>query len=254
MLQQKETVVVLMLDRRGIVEDTNVRVVHLVITNPEEGGDVDVLLRVGTHSSAGLGDRLESVVNLVDEIVVVHITSSNNNKVITEVVLGAVLLESVNGEVLKVVSITKDRLSHHMVTVSVVVRVLNGSAVVFASGPFVLGSDLLFAKFELSSVKGSVGDGVSKHVNNLADVVLEASDLDVGVFTVGLTCEASAHHFDLLSELGFGAASSSVREHVGESVGSARSGEGVLAGASTNVNTDSGSQGVGLFSANADSV
>lgn len=254
MLQQKETVVVLVLNGGSIVEYTNVRVDHLVVTNPEQGRHVHVLLRVGALTGGGLRDRLESVVDLVDEGLVVDIAGSNNNEVITEVVLGTVLLESINSEVLEVVGITADGLSHHVVTVSIVVRVLNGGAVVFAGRLLVLGGDLLFAELELSSVKGGVRDGVSKHVDNSADVVLEASNLEVSVFTVGLSGETSTHHFNLLSEIGLRAARSSMSKHLGESVGSAGGGEGVLAGASTDVNTNSGSQGVGLFSANTDSV
>jgi hypothetical protein len=184
----------------------------------------------------------------------VHVAGTNNNHVITEVVKSAVVLEVVNGKVGKVVGVTFNRLTHHVVTVSVVMAIFKGSAVEVAGCFFVLKSELLFGKLELGVVKRGRRDDVSKHTNDLADVALEASDLNLGVFAAGLAGIAGTHCFNFLSKIGLAAAAGAAGEHSAESVGNTSGGEGVLAGTSTNVDTDCGSQCVGLLSANTDSV
>jgi len=79
MLEEKESVVVLMLNAWGIVEHTDVRVIHFVITDEHEGGYVDVLVSVGAGGGSSFANTLESVVNLADELLVINVTSSDDN-------------------------------------------------------------------------------------------------------------------------------------------------------------------------------
>lgn len=53
-LEQEEREVVLVLDAGGIVEDADVAIVHLVVTDEKHAGVVDVLLAVGADTGAGL--------------------------------------------------------------------------------------------------------------------------------------------------------------------------------------------------------
>ena len=111
MLEKQESVVILMLDTWSIVEDTNIRVVHLIVTNKHKGGNVNSFVTVWSCAGCGLADRLECVVNLANEFFMVDITSTNNYKVVTEVVSSVVTSKVVNCKVAKVISITFDWLS-----------------------------------------------------------------------------------------------------------------------------------------------
>lgn len=85
-LEKKEAVVISILDGRSIVENTNVTVNHLIISNEEEGGNVDrSFLALDLSTVSLLGKAVESLGDLANEFVVVDVSSTNNNKVVTEV-------------------------------------------------------------------------------------------------------------------------------------------------------------------------
>ena len=77
--QKEESIVVLMLDARGVVEDSDVRVVHLIITNEHKSWDVHVLVQVGASSCSSLAHRLESVVYMVNKLFVVDVAGTDDN-------------------------------------------------------------------------------------------------------------------------------------------------------------------------------
>ena len=77
--QKEESIVVLMLNARSVVEDSNVRVVHLIVTNEHKSWDVHVLVQVGSISSSSLAHRLECVVYMVNKLFVVDVTGTNDN-------------------------------------------------------------------------------------------------------------------------------------------------------------------------------
>jgi hypothetical protein len=60
-LEEQESVVVLVLNGWSIIEDSNVGVIHLIISDEEHGWNVDGLVHVGTGTSGFSGDRLEAV-------------------------------------------------------------------------------------------------------------------------------------------------------------------------------------------------
>lgn len=70
----------------------------------------------------------------------------------------------------------------------------------------------------------------------------------------GLRVDAGAHRLNLLGEGGLGAGRGAAHHHLLQSVGATSRGKGVLARASTEVNTDSGSHGASLFSADTDAI
>jgi len=69
-LKEEERVVVLVLHTGGVVEDSNVGVVHLVISHHEEGRDVHRLLGVLLLHGRGLGQRMEVLLNSVHNLLV----------------------------------------------------------------------------------------------------------------------------------------------------------------------------------------
>jgi hypothetical protein len=85
-LQELEGVVVLVVDGWGIEEDTNVGVVHLVVTHHEERWRVNALFRVLRDLAGLLLDVAEGSVNLLDEGVMLNTASADDYDVLTGVV------------------------------------------------------------------------------------------------------------------------------------------------------------------------
>jgi len=84
--QELERVVILVVDRWGIVEDTNVNVVHLVVSHHQQRWCVNTRLRVLLNLIARLVEATESGVDLLDKGVVLDTTGTNNDDVLTSVV------------------------------------------------------------------------------------------------------------------------------------------------------------------------
>jgi len=74
------------LDSWGIVEDTNVGVDHLVISDEKDGWHVDGFLGVLGWHSGRLGDLVEMLFNVVDNLVVVDITGGDDNDLVSDVI------------------------------------------------------------------------------------------------------------------------------------------------------------------------
>ena len=85
-LEKEEGVVVRVLDGRGIVEDGNIAVNHFVVADEEHGGNVDGSLYALNLARGRLGKAVKGVGDLANELVVVDVASTNNHKVVTEVV------------------------------------------------------------------------------------------------------------------------------------------------------------------------
>lgn len=161
-LEEHEGVEVLVLHGGSIVEDSNVGVVHLVITDEHEGRNVDSLIHVLSDTGGGLGDRLEGVVNLINESGVIDVTSSDDDKVVTEVVGSLVSGEVLHGEGGKLISVTLDGLAEHVVSVGVEVSVFKGGVLEIVLVVSVISGNLLLKDLELSLVEGGVSNGVTE--------------------------------------------------------------------------------------------
>ena len=252
--EKKECVVVLVLDGGGIVEDTDVRVVHLVITDEEEGWGVNSLVGVGLDASGGLGNVAEGLVDLVDELLVVDVAGTDDNEVVTEVVGSLELTEVINTQVGEQVSVSLNGLAELMVTVGVVVAVLEGGVLHVLAGVLVVSSDFLLEDFELSGVKAGVSNSVTEDRNSAVKVVLEDGHTNAGLFTAGLAMETATEGHNLLVNLSTGVALGTTGQQVAENMGSTSSGWSIVTGTSTNVDTNGGSLVASLLSGDADAV
>lgn len=95
-LQEEETVVVLVLDAWSVVEDTDITIVHLIISDEEDGWDVDSLIGVLGWNGGVLWEGSEVLLNGVHDRVVGDVTCGNDHHVVTEVVGGVVISEMVH--------------------------------------------------------------------------------------------------------------------------------------------------------------
>ena len=237
-LEEFELVVVLVVDARGIEEHTDVCVVHLIITHHEKRGNINALVAVGLSTSSFLSDGAEGLTDLANKGIVIDGTSTNDNDVITAVVVSLEGTEHVSVEVLEVVRITADRLAHHVVTEGVVVAGFEGGGPrVLVQGVVLLGL-LLLGHLELSGVESGVGNGVTKKGNSTTDVTLEAGHVKAGHLTLGGGRDAGTHALTLFSELSLGCTLAALEEHLSEEVGRAGSLKGIVTGAGTDVDTN----------------
>jgi hypothetical protein len=172
-LEKEEWVVVSILDRGSIIEDTNVGVNHLIISDEEKSGNIDGSLLAENLSSGLLGKALERSWNLSDEFIMVDVTSTNNNDVITEVVGGVEVAKVINRNLLDVVAVSLNWLAHHVLSVNIEMAVLKGSFHVAVVVVVVLLSDLLLNELEFVRIKSAVCDNISKKLDGLANITLE---------------------------------------------------------------------------------
>lgn len=68
-----------MLDTGSVVKDTNVGIVHLIVTDEQESRDVNTLITVGLCRCSGFADALESVVDLTNKLLVVNVACADDN-------------------------------------------------------------------------------------------------------------------------------------------------------------------------------
>lgn len=154
------------------------------------------------------------LVDLIHEFLVVNVSSSNNDDIVTEIVSGVEVLDMVNVEVLQLISISLWRLSHLMFSVDVEMDIfqkgLEVSVVIF----FVFLTNLLLQEFEFTWVQGTVWDQVSQGLDALADVVVEYLQWITGGFSASLWPVSGSDVFDVLMNLGLWLGGSTSKEHL----------------------------------------
>jgi hypothetical protein len=145
-------------------------------------------------------------------------------------------------------------LAEHVISEGVKVSVLKSGVLQIVVGILVVGSKLLLEDLELSRVEDRVGNGVTKHSNSAAQVILENGHADVRLFTARLTMEASAEGSNFIINLGTGVSLGATGQHVAEDVGSTSGGKSIVTGTSTDVNTNGGGLGGSLLGGHTDAI
>lgn len=161
-LQQQEGVEVLVSGGWGIVEHTDVGVIHLIVSDHEQAWDVDWLLSVSGWYVGALWQRVEVLLNGINDLVVVDVSSGDDSDVVSIVVGGVEVSDVVKGNGLSQISVTSDWLSEHMLSEAVEVHVLEQSLLVATMVVLVILAHLVLAEFELSRVEGSVAKHISE--------------------------------------------------------------------------------------------
>ena len=115
-LQEEETIVILVLDTWSIVEDSDVTVVHLIISDEENGWDVDSLFGVLGWDSCVLWEGSKVLLNGINDRVVGNITGGDDDHVVTVVVSGVVVSELVHSQSVSEISISLNWLSKHVLS------------------------------------------------------------------------------------------------------------------------------------------
>jgi hypothetical protein len=221
-LEEEEWVIVGILDWRSVVEDSNIAVNHLIITNEEQGGDIDGSLFANyLFSSWGLfGKALESTRNLTHEFIVVNIACTDNNNVVSEVVSGMEVTNVISREWLKDITVSLDWLTHHVFSVTIEVNILNCCLKEAFIVGLVLISYLLLCNFKLVSIECAIADHISKELDGLSNITSENLKLKRADFTISLWLETSTHVFNFERNIVLWFAGGSTLKHLLEEVSS----------------------------------
>lgn len=253
-LHQEECVVVWVLSSWSIKEDTDIGVVHLVISHHEKGWNVDTFVSSSSLADGFLTNAGQTITDLLYEGVVVDVSSSNNNDVVSEVVGSSEVNELVSGQFSNSVWVSSNWLSHLMVSEGVVVNSLHGGSLHVLGPSIIKGLNLHLSKLKLSRVEGGRAERVSQDLDGTADITSHAVHVEAGDLTVNRGLERSSHALNFLSEGSLSVASRSSGQHGGEEVSSSSGSVVVITGSSADIYSKTCGCCTCFLSANSNSI
>jgi len=217
-LHEGEGIVVLVFDSWSIVEDTNVGVDHLIISDHEKSWDVDCLFGVLGWDDRLHGNGREVLFNGVNDLSVVDITSGDNDDVLTNVVSSMVVSEVIGTKGLSKISISFNWLSHHVFSVGVEVGIFKSGLGISVMVILVFLGNLLLEEFKLSWVELWVGNHISEESNTGSGIRSVDLHSNSGEFSIGMTIESSTHVGNSLMDIVLGFVVSSSSKHLLEKI------------------------------------
>lgn len=144
----------------------------------------------------------------------VNVTSTDNDDVVTEVVSCVEISQVVSTEGLEVITVSLDGLSHHVLSVNIVVSILDSGLEVSLSGTFVLLANLFLDELKLISIESAVSNKVTEELYSLLDVTLEDLKAKLRIFSVSLAVVTTTHVLNCLCNLALVAARGTAEEHL----------------------------------------
>lgn len=99
-LKQKERVIIWIFDWRGIIENSNIAVNHFIISYEHKGRNVDRSLLILNFVWGLFWKISEMLIDLVNEFIMINVTSSNYNDVISEIVSGVEVSDYISWDTL----------------------------------------------------------------------------------------------------------------------------------------------------------
>jgi hypothetical protein len=143
--------------RRSLEEDTNVEVVHFIISHGHiRWSEIGFLSVRNKEGDILLGDSGESLVSSLNELLCVDITSSSNNKVSSDVVSFNVILDIFLSDVVNIFSNTMRRLANVVVSVWSEVNWFKDNSLLIILSVDSVVVDCFFLSFDLGFVKDGV--------------------------------------------------------------------------------------------------
>lgn len=118
-LEQQERVVIFMSPAGGFEEGTNVKVGHFIISDEHQRGSEIRLISVSDDQIVGGGrsEATEVLFSQFSELLMVDVTSTDDNDVRSDVVGSVIVDDLVLSDGTDVFSDTEDGLTHHVVSV-----------------------------------------------------------------------------------------------------------------------------------------
>lgn len=255
-LEGKECVVVLIVPTGGFEEDTDVTVGQFIVTHGENGRSEARLVSVsGFNSSRSLvGEATEELFSELNKLLVLNITSTNNNDVRTDVVGSVVFLNHILGDDTDVFSNTENRLTHHVVSVTGVVNRFNSSFHLILLGFKALSVDSFSFGFNLVLIIEGVAEHVSENFDGLRNVVLKDSHSVGGVFAGSVGIKLTTHVFNIEFKLVLASGFSSLEVEMFKEMSNTTSFNAFLSTTTLNEDRNSSKVGGPSLGSNSDAV
>jgi len=196
-LHEQESVVVGVGEGRRVVEDGDVGVDHLIVTDEQDRGSVDALFTVRLWYGSRLSNGAEVLADSVRELLVENIAGTDDHDVVAEVVGGLVMCEVFGLDSLELIGVTLDWLTEHMVTERVEMGILNSGRVIVPVVEVMLGGNLLLLEFQLRRVEACIANCIAEHLNGSSHVVSHDSERKVALLTACFRIELTSHLLDV---------------------------------------------------------
>jgi hypothetical protein len=152
-LKHEERVVVFISNTWSIIEDSDVGVVHLIISDHQKSWNINWLLGVLSWDVSSLWKSVEVLFNSIYNFLMGYITSGYYSDVISIVVGSMEVSQVIKSNELSQISISLDWLSKHMFFVRVEVSVFNSSFFMSVVIVFVFSRYFLFHHLKFSRVQ-----------------------------------------------------------------------------------------------------
>jgi len=237
-LEESKGVEVLILGGRGIVEHSDVGVVHLIISDHEQAWHIDWLLGVHGIDRGVLGQGVEELLGSINDLLVGDVTSGDDGDVISIVVGGVEVSDVIERDGLGEISVSLDWLSEHVLSKGVEMNVLESGLLKPVVVVLMLLSYFLLAEFKLGRVEGLVAKHVSEHGHGFGGISGEALEAIASPLSVGLSRVSGSHVLDILRDLGSGSGGSASGGHFLEEVRSSCGLEGLVSRSGSDVDSD----------------
>lgn len=237
-LVEEEGVVVGVGPAGGLEEGSDVDVGHFVVSDGHDRRGEEGLLGVsGSEASRGVsGELSEILVDELGELLVLDVSGSDDNDVLSDVVISVELLDHVLIDDANVLSDTENGLSHHVVSETIEVDVLDESLHLVLGGLDALSVDGLSLGLDLVGVVEGVAEHVSEDLDGLGNVVLEDGHGVRGVFSGGVGVELASHVLDVELELSSGSVRGSLEVEMLKEVSSSTGLDGLVSASALNEN------------------
>lgn len=108
-----------------IIEHTNARIDHLIVSNEQKTRVKNCLLQTLDRSVRLASHLTEVLLRQVDQHLVLDVTSAHDDHILAVIVSRVVINHHVSVDLPNVVNISQDGLAHHMVPENVIVNVLH---------------------------------------------------------------------------------------------------------------------------------
>ena len=218
MLEYQECVIVWVLDWRCIIEDTNVWVIHFIVTDHKQWRCIDCFISVCTWNWGRFYDALEGFLYLINKLIMRNGSSTNYNDVVTEVVSWAVGMKYIWCQELNSVSISTNWLAKLVVSERIIMAVFDCCSFVFVVVCIMLLNQFLFGKFNFCWIKCCWWEGFSKNANSLTNITFKNLEAKRMVFTFCRSSKSCSYAFDFFIKLSLCIAWASTSKHFAEQI------------------------------------
>ena len=137
----------------------------------------------------------------VDELVVVDSTGTHDHHILTKIVSLVVLNNHVARDLADVINVAKDRLSHHVLAVYVVVNVFHEGFLRVLIHSFKLLPYCVLFQLNVIAILGAIAEHITYNFDGARDSIREAQSMVHSMFSACISIELGSRVFNFHLEL-----------------------------------------------------